>query len=198
MAESNEALAAETLKGDLDAFEELVQRFQQQVFRVAYRMVGQKEEAEDIGQEVFLNVYQKMYQYDVSKPFAPWLYRITVNTCISWLRRKKKVVLLNFDDAATRHIEYEHTEYIDPLVSLEQEELARQIKDTVDRLPEAYRTVLILRYQLDLTNQEIADTLGITRANVEVKVHRARRMLRNLLVQSGQEGGKVDELQAGK
>ncbi|MGE5405608.1 MAG: RNA polymerase sigma factor [Candidatus Saccharibacteria bacterium] len=198
MGPSDEMLAADTLKGNLDAFEELVGRYQKPVFRVAYRMMGNHEEAEDVAQEVFINVYNKMYQFDPSKKFAPWLFKITTNTCISRLRRKKKVVLLNFEEAATRQIEYEHSDYIDPLANLERAELRETVNKAMLEMPETYRAIIILRYQMDLTNSEIAETLGITRENVEVKMHRARKMLRGILASKLTEGGINNGLQAGR
>lgn len=198
MVQSDELLAIEMLKGNLDAFEELVNRYQKPVFKIAYRMVGQREEAEDVSQEIFITVFQKIHQFDPAKKFTPWLYRVAVNTCISRLRRKKKVVLLNFDDPSNRQIEFLHSELDDPILHIEQEELRKEIAEALLKMPEGYRAMIILRYQLDLTNAEIAETLGITKENVEVKMHRARKLLRKILVEKMAEGRFVYELQAGK
>lgn len=198
MVQSDEILAIETLKGNLDAFEELVNRYQKPVFKIAYRMVGQREEAEDVSQEIFLTVFQKIHQFDPAKKFTPWLYRVAVNTCISRLRRKKKVVLLNFDDPSSRQIEFDHSELDDPILHIEQEELRKELAEALLKMPDGYRAMIILRYQLDLTNAEIADTLSITKENVEVKMHRARKLLRKILVEKMAEGRFDYELQAGK
>lgn len=198
MATSDESLAAEVLKGNLDAFEELVKRYQQAIVKIAYRMVGDRDEAEDIAQEVFIKVYNNIHLFDSDKRFAPWLYRIATNTCISRLRRRKKVVLLNFEDGLTRQLEYQNTDYIDPLERLENEELHKLIMQTLLDLPESYRMVIILRYQADLTNQEISESLGITKENVEIRIHRARKMLRTLLISRLGEGRTGNGLQTGK
>lgn len=84
---SDELLASRSLNGDLDAFEELVNRFKNRVFALVYRIVGQQQEAEDVTQEVFLAVYEKLYQYDKNKKFAPWIFRIATNASISALRK---------------------------------------------------------------------------------------------------------------
>jgi len=199
VAPSDERLVHETVQGNLQAFEELVHRYQRQVFTIAYRMTNQREEAEDIAQEVFITVYQKLYQFDTSRRFAPWIQRITVNTCITRLRRKKKVVLVNFEDNMSNRADpFLNIDYNDPAVIYDREELKQDIKEALLQLPESYRAMLILRYQLDMSNQEIADALGITRENVEVKMHRARKSLRKVLLERRHERRQRDELSASR
>lgn len=195
---SDETLAAQVINGNLAPFEELVNRYQKPVFKVAYRMVGQKEEAEDLAQEVFIHVYQKMYHFDPAKKFKPWLYRVAVNTCISRLRRKQKVVFLSFDDALTGSVEYANFSYLSPELNIERQELQQEIYQAVLEMPENYRAMIILRYQLDLTNAEIAEVLSITKENVEVRMHRAHRHLRRILLGRIAEGRVEYEVQAGR
>lgn len=199
VAPSDERLAYETLQGNLTAFEELVHRYQRVVFTIAYRMLNHREEAEDIAQEVFITVYQKMYQFDTSKKFAPWIQRITVNTCITRLRKRKKVVLVNFDETVAHRNELTlNANYDDPSIIYDREELKDDIKTALLNLPESYRAMIVLRYQMDMSNQEIADTLGITRENVEVKMHRARKSLRTILMRQREERRNRDELPASR
>jgi len=187
------------VQGNLQAFEELVHRYQRQVFTIAYRMTNQREEAEDIAQEVFITVYQKLYQFDTSRRFAPWIQRITVNTCITRLRKKKKVVLVNFEDNISNRADpFLNIDYNDPAVVYDREELKLDLKEALLQLPESYRAMLILRYQLHMSNQEIADALGITRENVEVKMHRARKSLRKVLLERRDERRQRDELSASR
>ena len=199
MAPSDERLVHETVQGNLQAFEELVHRYQRQVFTIAYRMTNQREEAEDIAQEVFITVYQKLYQFDTSRRFAPWIQRITVNTCITRLRKKKKVVLVNFEDNISNRADpFLNIDYNDPAVVYDREELKLDLKEALLQLPESYRAMLILRYQLDMSNQEIADALGITQEIVEVKMHRARKSLRKVLLERRDERRQRDELSASR
>lgn len=198
MNRSDEALADQVIKGDLAAFEELVSRYQKPVFKVAYRMVGQKEEAEDLVQEVFIHVYQKMGHFDPAKRFKPWLYRVAVNTCISRLRRKQKVVFLSFDDALTGSVESNAARSISPDKNIEMQELQKEVHQAVLEMPENYRAMIILRYQLDLTNPEIAEILSITKENVEVRMHRAHKHLRRILLARMAEGRFECEVQAGR
>ena len=199
MAPSDERLVHETMQGNPQAFEELVHRYQRQVFTIAYRMTNQREEAEDIAQEVFITVFQKLYQFDTSRRFAPWIQRITVNTCITRLRKKKKAVLVNFEDNISNRTDpFINIDYNDPAVVYDREELKLDLKEALLQLPESYRAMLILRYQLDMSNQEIADALGITRENVEVKMHRARKSLRKVLLERRDERRQRDELSASR
>jgi len=187
---SDELLASRSLNGDLDAFEELVNRFKNRVFALVYRIVGQQQEAEDVTQEVFLAVYEKLYQYDKNKKFAPWIFRIATNASISALRKKKKVVLLNFEESYSSIYELNYSSIAtDPHLMFERQELEREIASAIMKLPENYRIVITLRYHLDLDNQEIAEVLGISRENVEVRIHRARKALRKIILQEKEERG---------
>jgi len=188
---TDEILTARTLRGEVSAFEELINRYKNSVFAIIYRMTGQYQEAEDISQEVFLTVYQKLYQFDRTKKFAPWIHRIAINTCISALRKKNKVSLLNFDESLlNQHNAEDPHIYGNPEMVLERSELRSEIKAALNELPSSYQSVLVLRYQLDLNNQEIADSLGLNKENIEVKIHRARKALRKILIRKWEERGE--------
>lgn len=195
---TDETLASRACSGDLSAYEELVNRYKNSVFAIVYRMVGQYQEAEDITQEVFISVYEKLYQFDTSKRFSPWLYRIATNASISMLRRKKKVVMLNFDETYAQSPDPAPDEF-NPEHAYERQELREEIQKAIAELPESYRVVIALRYQSDLNNQEIAEILGISKENVEVKVHRARKALRGILQKRwGERGLDMNELPANR
>lgn len=188
---TDEMLTAHTLRGEVSAFEELINRYKNSVFAIIYRMTGQYQEAEDISQEVFLNVYQKLYQFDSTKKFSPWIHRIAINTCITALRKKNKVALINFDETFLNQPQWEEpNNYGSPDIVLERSELRSEIAAALKELPMSYQSVLVLRYQSDLNNQEIADTLGVNKENVEVKIHRARKALRKILINKWEERGE--------
>lgn len=188
MPVTDEVLVARALEGDVLSFEELVERYQRPIHAVCYRMLGQKEDAEDLAQEVFLTVYEKLHYFDLNRVFAPWLYRIAINCCLSRLRKSRKVVFVNFDDGIYTDPDYTVGHSDNPELALERLEQKEAIQQALMELPESYRMVLTLRYQLDLSNQEIASMLGITRENVEVRIHRARKALRKVLASPAQGG----------
>ncbi|HAA09043.1 MAG: RNA polymerase sigma factor [Syntrophomonadaceae bacterium] len=192
---SDEILAERILHGDTAAFEELVNRYKNSIFHIVYRMVGQYQEAEDITQEVFILVYDKLYQFDRTKRFRPWIHRIAVNTAISNLRKKKKVVQLSFDESfGQTYQDYPSVMEGDPEAIFERKEIMEDIRASIMELPESYRTVLVLRYQMDMKNAEIAETLGVSKENIEVRIHRARKALRRVLLKRWEERGVQREL----
>ncbi len=194
---SDENLAQQILSGDTAAFEELMNRYKKSIFTIAYRMMGNYHEAEDISQDVFVTVYNKMYQFDSSKKLGPWIHRIAVNTCISTLRKRNKVVSISFDETYVPGNDLELNDlYDDPHLIIERQELKAEIDQALMELPESYRIVLILRYQMDLKNQEIAEIVGISRENVDVKIHRARKALRKTILKKWNGGELKNELPA--
>lgn len=196
---SDEVLAQRVLDGDNSSFEELVNRYKGSVFAIVYRMVSQYQDAEDISQDVFMNVYRKLYQFDRGKRFSPWIHRIAVNTCISHLRKRSKVVSLAFDEAYMQQYEDENASWaVNPQAEMEKEELRRYMDMAIGELPEAYRILIVLRYQMEYSNQEISEILGISKENVEVKTHRARKALRKIIVGKAEERGNVYELSANR
>jgi RNA polymerase sigma-70 factor (ECF subfamily) len=196
--QTDENLTKQVLRGELSAFEELVKRYKNVVFAIVYRILGNYQEAEDVSQEVFLVVFQKLHQFDSTRSFSPWINRIAVNTCVSYLRKNRKVVTLSFDETGSTQYDYAYHEWYasDPEIAFEKKELQEEIDQALMMLPESYRLVIVLRYKLELNNQEIADTLHISKENVEVKVHRARRALRKIILQRWKEKGVQYELPA--
>lgn len=186
--QTDELLVAQTLQGDLKAFEELVIRYQRQVFAIVYRITTQYQESEDITQDVFLAVFHKLNQFDVSKKFSPWIQKIAVNTCISALRKKNRAFMVEFDEAyISQDVGSSGADFGNPQAAVLRQELRDDINKALLDLPVNYRTMLVLRYQLELSNPEIAEALGISKENVEVKVHRARKALRRILNQKWHE-----------
>jgi len=194
---TDEILAAQAVNGDMAAFEELMNRYKKTVFRIVYRMMGNFHEAEDISQDIFVTVYRKLYQFDCDKKFGAWITKIAVNTCITAMRRNKRVVVWTFEDGLIPEYDPEATvNHLDLERAFEGHQLRAELDAALLELPEIYRTVIILRYQLDLDNGEIAEILGVTRENVEVKVHRARKALRKKMLLRWDEGGQKHELPA--
>lgn len=180
--QSDEAtLARRAQAGDGAAFGELVQRYAGAVFNQAYRMLGDAHEAEDAVQEVMLRAYSRIDTYDPTRRFVTWLLTIGSNHCIDRLRRRR-LRWLTLDDVAF----WLPTQEAGP----ERSALAAEQRDTVQRalqrLPESYRGVTVLRYWHDLSYLEIAEALGLTEATVKTRLHRARKMLEEALVAEGE------------
>ena len=172
--------------GDRDAFRQLVERHKLSVLNLCLRFTGNREDAEDLSQEVFLRIFKAAPNYEVKAAFTTWLYRITMNLCLNYQRRKK--VLQFFSLNHNKNSNSPNTDRIlqiagteRPDTEYEKVELRKQVQNAIQSLPENQRTVVILyRYQ-NLSYKEIAEVLNTTVSAVESRLHRAKENLREQL-----------------
>jgi RNA polymerase sigma-70 factor (ECF subfamily) len=182
---SSEELMARIAKGDDDAFEILVNRHQSSVSNLIYHFIGDKTQAKDLAQEVFLKVWQAAKTYKPKAKFTTWLYRIGANLCLNELKsaRRKKWFSFNRPDEDSEHT-FEET-LADSAPSAEDllvsKERSRQISDALQSLPENQRMALILKRYDDLSYQEIAQIIGCSVSAVESLLVRAKRSLQEKL-----------------
>lgn len=177
-------LARLALKGDQRAFAELVDIYQDKLYHMAYRMLNNRQEAEDVVQDTFLRVYKNLDRYDDTLKFSTWIYRIATNLCIDRLRRRKPTYSL---DAESN--DYEGLDGYSMLPSDERtpeselvlSDTQRIIHEAIDSLPPKYKSVMILRYIRDLSLQEVGDILGMPVTTIKTRVHRGREFLRKKL-----------------
>jgi RNA polymerase sigma-70 factor (ECF subfamily) len=175
-------LARRAQAGDQAAFADLVGRYTGAVYNQAYRMLGNAQESEDAVQEVFLRAYRRMDSYDPGRRFVTWLLTIGSNYCIDRLRRRR-MSWLTLDDVAFWLTSAEPG----PEHRALEGERQRHVQQALQRLPEGYRSVTVLRYWNDLSYLEIAEALSLTEATVKTRLHRARKMLRDVLGADGEE-----------
>lgn len=178
----NTAALAEAIRrareGDSDAWAELYSQFAPAVFRFCRRAMPSREDAEDATSEVFLKVRGKLDQYDASRPFNAWLYRVAANQCWDLLRRRRVRQDLETGDVESMPLEHPDPGQLERLLA---ERSAAQVRKGLDQLPSRTRMALTLRYYADMSYDEIAETLGIRRAFVGVLLLRARHQLRRVL-----------------
>ncbi|HMQ30745.1 MAG TPA: sigma-70 family RNA polymerase sigma factor [Chloroflexaceae bacterium] len=174
------ALVRSALAGEQAAFAALVRRYSGAVFNQAYRMLADAHEAEDAVQEVFLRAYRRLDTYDPTRRLVTWLLSIGSNYCIDRLRRRRGG-WLDLDEVAFW------------LPSAEPGPEARALRDegrlavqrALQRLPDTYRSVTVLRYWHDLSYLEIAEAMGLTEATVKTRLHRARKLIAEALAAEG-------------
>jgi RNA polymerase sigma-70 factor (ECF subfamily) len=160
-----------------DQFRELLHRHQSMVYSIAVRVVGDRAAAEELAQDVFLELHDQLARLDSEAHVLHWLRRVTVHRAIDYLRRRNRWTEFSVDDpdfAAEHGWRPEmavEPEVGDPLLS-------RQLRQLVDSLPAAPRTVIVLRYQEDLMPEEIASLLSMPVATVKSHLQRALRLLR--------------------
>ncbi len=182
---SSEDLMARIAKGDQDAFEILVNRHQTSVLNLIYRFVGDRTQAKDLAQEVFIRVWQAAKSYEPKAKFTTWIYRITANRCFNELKssRRKKWFSFNRSDEDGEHA-FEET-LADSAPSAEdlllEKERSRQISDALQSLPDNQRMALVLKRYDDLSYQEIAQIIGCSVSAVESLLVRAKRTLQEKL-----------------
>ncbi|MFC6041201.1 RNA polymerase sigma factor SigW [Paenisporosarcina macmurdoensis] len=174
----------EVLKGDQNAFAEIVELYQDKLYRICYRMLGNKHEAEDIAQEAFVRAFINIHTFDTNRKFSTWLYRIGTNLCIDRIRKKKPDYYLDAEVAGTEGLNM-YSQIASKEELPEQEVLKMEMQDRVQyeisRLPDKYRAVIVLKYMEDLPLQEISDILEMPLGTVKTRIHRGREALRKQL-----------------
>jgi RNA polymerase sigma-70 factor (ECF subfamily) len=169
-------------RGDLAAFEQLVQRYQQPVLSLVYRSLPDAEEAEDLAQAVFVQVYKSAARYQPTARFSTWLFTIARNLCLNELRRRSRHPTDPLEphdpDAGEPTRQYPDVRTAGPVESLLEGELESKIAEAIRALPETQRTALLLCQQDELSYEEIAAILGCSLSATKSVIHRARETLK--------------------
>jgi RNA polymerase sigma-70 factor, ECF subfamily len=175
----DELLACRAATGRLDAFEELLGRYRNRVYRICYRMAGNAEDAEDWAQECLVRVYRQLGRYDPELPFAPWLMRVVANTCINLARtrtrRQEKFDLGLEEESNVVSLAP------DPLRSALAGEEGRQVRAAVRLLPAPLRQAVVLRVMEELSFRELAEVLGVPLQTAASRVRRGLTQIRERL-----------------
>ena len=179
------ALVARAKEGDASAFEQLVRQYDRQVFRVAQHITQNREDAEDIAQDVFFKAYTKLDQFQGNSKFSTWLVRIAVNESLMRLRKRKTSKTVPMDeDVQTEEgsIPRDFAEWRpNPEQQFNQAELRDILRKTIQGLPPGFRTVFTLRDIENLSTEETAEALGLSVPAVKSRLLRARLQLRERL-----------------
>ncbi len=171
--------------GNISAFEEIISRYEVKVMNLALRFTRNQEDAEEVMQDVFTTVYRKIDGFRGQSAFSSWLYRIVVNAAFMKLRKKKQNQTISMDDLAPAVKQYcidrdtlacTHSHGV--AVTRELQEVLQR---AIDRLPDQYRAVFVLRDVDGLSNQETSEILDLSIPAVKSRLHRSRIMLRKKL-----------------
>ncbi len=189
MAEPSEPDAALMLRvkeGDSGAFAELVERYKQPVMNLVYRMLRDATEAEDLAQNVFVQVFRSAQRYEVSAKFSTWLFTIARNLCLNELRRRSRHPADSMDVVPTDPEEHPAQQFEDkkaasPPDSLLHGELEAKIEAAMADLPENQRMAILLCRQDELSYEEIAKVLGCSVSATKSLIHRGRETLKQRL-----------------
>jgi RNA polymerase sigma-70 factor (ECF subfamily) len=179
-------------QGDSRAFDELVTRYQNKIYRLARRMTPTEEDAEDVLQEAFVKAYKSLKGFKGESRFSTWLYRITVNLALMKLRKRKlDTVPLDQpietrDGVVQRDIEDSGMDPLEKLIAAESREI---LDEAVADLPAGHRAVFVLRDVEKLSTEDTARVLGITVPAVKSRLHRTRLMLKERLIRAAAAKG---------
>ncbi|MEH6942970.1 RNA polymerase sigma factor SigW [Bacillus sp. JJ722] len=174
----------QVLKGDQNAYGELVEIYKDKVFQLCFRMLGNRHEAEDMAQEAFVKAYVNIHTFNIKLKFSTWLYRIATNLCIDRIRKKKPDYYLDAEVAGTDGLNmYSQiaSDAEDPSDEVESLELHDTIQKEIMKLPEKYRTVIVLKYIEELSLKEIGKILDMPIGTIKTRIHRGREALRKQL-----------------
>jgi RNA polymerase sigma-70 factor (ECF subfamily) len=159
--------------GDSQAFSRLVEAYQNPVYNLCYRMLGDAQEAEDAAQETFIRAYKSMHRYDANRPFSTWILSIAAHFCIDQIR-KRHMRTVSFE-------EIPYQQFSDPSLGPEASVHAREVQEQVKGLLEALsaedRAAVVMRYWYEFSYEEIASALNMTISAVKSRLHRARKTL---------------------
>jgi RNA polymerase sigma-70 factor (ECF subfamily) len=172
-------------RGDGDAFEVLVSRYEKNVYSLAYRLVSDREDAMDIVQDVFLKAYQALPRFRGESRFSTWIHRVCVNASLDYLRKKQKFPAYSLDEplslresSVTRDVEDERG---DVEAEVETRDLGETVYSVLKDLETDHRVVITLCDIQGYSYQEISDMLGLAIGTVKSRLHRARNAVRKLL-----------------
>ena len=185
---SDDALIARARAKDFAAFEELLGRYEDKVYRLAYRIVRNETDAKEILQETFVSIWRKLDTFKGDSQFGSWVYRIATNAALMRLRAQRRHPEVSTEELPIGYLD----NYGTPMPAgenwakrpddqLQSSELRAHIQAAVDKLPDIYRTVFVIRDVEGLSTEETAEALGISVPTVKTRLHRARIALRDAI-----------------
>ena len=169
-------LVARSLKQDHEAFGQLIDRHATVIVNLAYRMVGNRAEAEDLAQETFLSAFKALSTFRADSKFSTWLYRIASNKCKDWLRVKRPGQAqqdVDVEEMLDVHVAEERT----PEQLFSQQQVALELERAIQRLPPLYREAFILKHVEGLSYEEMQEILGVNGDTLKMRVYKGRVQL---------------------
>lgn len=177
---SDEAAVRKVLQGEKNAYEVIMRRYNQRLFRIARTYIRDEDEIEDVVQEAYIKAYEQLQCFEFRSRFSTWLIRILMNEALARVRKQKRFTALPVDGQAETGralVPNEET----PMERLMNAELKEILEQAVDDLPEKYRLVYMMREIEGMSVAETSECLSITQTNVKVRLNRAKEMLRTTI-----------------
>ncbi len=186
MALDYQELIRRSQEGDVEAFEELILAHQQKIYSIAYRMMGNPYDASDMAQEALVKIFKFIKNYRGEASFSTWIYHITMNTCRDELRKKYWQIETSLDQPMDNEEGSFNREIADfsslPEDIYEKKELGAYLQGLIQALHPEYRMVIVMRENMGLSYEEIAEQLNISLGTVKSRLNRARKCLRDKIL----------------
>jgi len=186
------AIVQRAVKGDSRAYVELSKRYRDPIYHKMYSFVRNREDADDLTQEAFAKAFDKLESYTPRFAFSTWLFRIAINNCIDFIR-KKKLAVFSIDEKIDKDTDQDFTynlqsQMLNPEQSIIRNQKVKETRSVLRRLNKKYRLMIELRYFEEKTYEEISRELEIPLGTVKAQLFRAKELLHNMLKQSLQAG----------
>ncbi|OGI17304.1 MAG: hypothetical protein A2Z52_02855 [Candidatus Moranbacteria bacterium RBG_19FT_COMBO_42_6] len=181
VAEDNK-LVSLVKSGHPEIYDEIVTRYEKKLFSYIYRLVGNREEAEDILQNVFVKAYRNIKSFDIERKFSSWIYRIAHNEAINFLKKRNKKKFISWEDIVASKDKMEtKSDERSPIDIWIRKESAIEVKQALEKIPEKYRQVLMLRYFSEKSYEEIGKMIGSPVNTVGTLINRAKKKLMSVI-----------------
>lgn len=187
---TDEEIVEKIKGGSIELFEVIVKRYQRKLVNYIYRMINDFDSAMELCQEVFIKVFNSLDKYNPSFKFTTWIHRISSNATIDWMR-KKKIDAFSIDndgDESTAMSQQLPSGDLNPLETLEMDQLQQRIEEAIEDLPYIYRQLIILRHINELSYEEISEAVDLPLGTVKNRIFRGREMLKARLRSEVQPG----------
>ena len=180
-------------QGDEEAFGVLVKKYKTKVYHLAYSLTHNTQIADDLAQEVFIKSYFALDKFREKSEFGTWIYRIAVNHCMDFLRKKNRITQIPFENIIGK-IPAQEDETLQEEKEQEEAQRRKVIHTAIQTLPDKYKVILSLRDIQDFSYNEITKILNISPGTVDSRLHRARKMLRKKLEPFFSQKGEGHEM----
>lgn len=186
MTDAEKILLKKSKDGDVESFEKLIKRHQKNIYNIAYRMMGNEEDAKDVAQEAIIKIYKYIDRFRGDSDFSTWVYRIAINACKDELRKKKHNVVYLDQEIQTANGTLKNQledQGMKPDEIAENLELNNTIQEAISKLPEINRVVVILRDIQGFSYEDISKALECPVGTVKSRINRGRKLLKEFLEQ---------------
>lgn len=184
---NDEELVKKVKNGDVDAFEEIIAKYEKKVFSLIFNVIKNENEIEDLAQEVFIKIYKNIDKFQGKSSLYTWVYRITTNVCLDYIKKRKEIIYIDekiqFEDGEMDMQLSTNEKLQDELY--EEKELKEKLKKSINKLPENQRMMIILRDIKGLSYEEISKILSMKLGTVKSQINRARLKLKEILEKDG-------------